>query len=243
MIRKYPIALWFVLAAGLATGLAQVPGTVLDGVYTAAQAARGEGAYSSYCVGCHEGLDADGPQLTGAGFLDRWREDKLESLFTFIKTRMPGNLPGGLDERAYADITAYILQANALPPGEKELTADAVGSIQLVGPEGPRPLANLTIIRAVGCLSPEEKNTWTLVKAGSPAAVRSRIVDGTTPEELKVSATQPLGTQTFRLLSVTEQGASYAGHKVQVKGVLTRQNQVERINVMSLESVAVTCAQ
>jgi DNA helicase-2/ATP-dependent DNA helicase PcrA len=33
-----------------------------------------------------------------------------------------------------------------------------------------------------------------------------------------------------------------AGHKVQVKGVLTRQNTLERINVMSLESVSPTCA-
>jgi len=45
----------------------------------------------------------------------------------------------------------------------------------------------------------------------------------------------------FPLLSVTEKGASYAGHKVQVKGVLTRQNTLERINVMSLDSLAPTC--
>jgi len=239
-MHKYSFVV-LVWAVGLATGLAQVPTTVLDGVYTAAQAARGEAAYSTYCVGCHEGLDADGPQLMGTVFLDRWREDKLESLFTFIKTRMPGNLPGSLDLRAYADITAYILQTNGLPAGERELSAEMVGSIQLTGADGPQPLANLTIVRAVGCLSPEDKKTWALIKAGSPAAVRSRIVDGTTPEELKISAAQSLGTQTFRLLSVTEQGASYAGHKVQVKGVLTRQNQIERINVMSLESVGVTC--
>ena len=116
-----------------------------------------------------------------------------------------------------------------------------VGGIQLVGAEGPRPLSNLTIVRAVGCLSPAANNTWALARAGSPRPVRARIVDGTTPEELKVSAAQPLGTQTFPLLSVTAQGASYAGHKVQVKGVLTRQNTIERINVMSLESVAPTC--
>ena len=78
-------------------------------------------------------------------------------------------------------------------------------------------------------------------QGGSPAPVRSRTVDGTTPEELKGSAAQPLGTQTFPLLSVTQQAASYAGHKVQVKGVLTRQNQVERINVMFLDSVGQTC--
>ena len=230
-----------VLTVGVATGLAQVPTTARDGVYTAAQAARGEAAYSTSCVACHEGTDADGPKLTGTPFLDRWREDTLESLFTFIKTRMPGNLPGGLDEHTYVDILAYLLQANDLRAGEQELRADMVGSIQLVGTEGPRPLPNLTIIRAVGCLSPGANNTWALVKAGGLAAVRSRTVDGTTPEELKSSAAQPLGAQTFPLLSVTEQGASYAGHKVQVKGVLTRQNQVERINVMFLDSVAQTC--
>jgi hypothetical protein len=179
--------------------------------------------------------------LTGKAFLDRWREDRLESLFTFIKTTMPGATPGSLDARAYADVVAYILEANGLPAGNRELTPDTVGSIQLVGPEGPRPLSNLTIVRAVGCLSSEANNTWILVKAGSPRPVRARIVDGTTPEELKVSAAQQLGTQSFPLLSVTQQGASYAGHKVQVKGVLTRQNTVERINVMSLESVAPTC--
>ena len=228
------------LTAGLATGFAQVPTTSRDGVYTAEQAARGEAAYSTSCVACHDGSDADGPKLTGTPFLDRWREDKLEPLFTFMKTNMPGNAPGSLDEWVYADVIAYILETNSLPAGEKELRPDMVGSIQLVGPEGPRPLSNLTIVRAVGCLSPAANNTWALVKAGSPTAVRSRTVDGSTPEELKGSAAQPLGTQTFPLLSVTQQAASYAGHKVQVKGVLTRQNQVERINVMFLDSVAQT---
>lgn len=230
-----------VLTAGLAAGFAQTSTTVLDGVYTTAQAERGRGAYESNCVGCHEAQDADGPQLVGKAFLDRWREDKLEPLFTFIKTSMPGNSPGSLDDRTYADILAFILEANSLPAGQKELRPDMVGSIQLVGTEGPQPLSNLTIVRTVGCLSPEANNAWTLVKAGPPIPVRARIVDGTTPDELRGSAAQALGTETFRLLSVTPQAASSAGHKVQVKGVLTRQNQVERINVMSLESVARTC--
>ena len=236
-----PSAVFVIVAVGLSTALAQAPATVLDGVYTPAQAARGEVVYSTSCGGCHEGQDADGPELFGKGFLDRWREDTLEPLFTFIRTRMPGNLPGSLDDGAYADVLAYMLQANHLPAGTRELSREMVGRTQLVGPDGPRPLANLTIVRAVGCLSPAANNTWALAKAGSPRPVRARVVDGTTPEELNVSAAQPLGTQTFPLLSVTPQGAAYAGHKVQVKGVLTRQNTIERINVMSLESVAPTC--
>ena len=239
-MRKYLI-LAVVSASGLATAVAQAPTTVLDGVYTPAQAARGEAAYSASCSGCHEGQDADGPELTGKALLDRWREDTLEPLFTFIKTRMPGNLPGSLDARVYADIVAYILQANMLPAGTRELDPELVGSIQLVGPEGPRPLSNLTIVRAVGCLRPQGNNAWALANASSPRPVRARIVDGTTPEELSISAAQALGTRTFPLLSVTQRSAAYAGQKVQVKGVLTRQNTTERINVMSLESVAPTC--
>jgi mono/diheme cytochrome c family protein len=239
-MHRYAIVVTL-LIAGLATTLAQVPATVLDGVYTAEQAERGHVAYETYCIGCHEGTEADGPALIGRPFIDRWREDKLQSLFMFMKTNMPGNTPGSLDDRVYADIVAYILEGNSLPAGERELSPDMVGNIQLVGAEGPRPLSNLTIIRAVGCLSPEANNAWALIRAGSPAPVRSRVVDGTTPDELKGSAAQPLGTQTFRLLSVTQQGAAYTGHKVQVKGVLTRQNQVERINVMSLESVGLMC--
>jgi len=236
-----PTAILIVLFAGLSSAVAQAPTTVLDGVYTAAQAARGEAVFAMSCSGCHEGQDADGPELTGKAFLDRWREDSLEPLFTFVRTRMPGNLPGSLDARAYADVIAYILHANHLPAGANELSAGAIAGIQLVGPEGPRPLSNLTIVRAVGCLSQAANNTWALAKAGSPRPVRARIVGETTREELNASAAQPLGTQTFPLLSVTPEGAAYAGHKVQVTGVLTRQNTIDRINVMSLESVAPTC--
>ena len=65
--------------------------------------------------------------------------------------------------------------------------------IQFVGPEGPQPLPNLTIVRAVGCLSAAANESWELDRASSPRAVRSRIVDGTTPDELKASAAQALG--------------------------------------------------
>ena len=221
--------------------LAQGPASVLDGVYTTGQAERGHTTYETRCVQCHEGLEADGPGLMEKAFLDRWREDTLEPLFTFIQGTMPGNRPGSLDAQTYADVVAYLLEANGLPAGTRELTPDAVARIQLVGPDGPRPLTNLTIVRAVGCLAAQANGTWALVQASGPRPVRARVVKGTTPEELKASAAQRLGAQTFTLLSVTPQSAPLAGHKVQVKGVLNRLNKVERINVMSLDSVGATC--
>ncbi len=63
--------------------------TVLDGVFTAAQADRGGAVYDEHCASCHDGADVDGPPLTGAPFVDRWREDTLAGLFEFMKTAMP----------------------------------------------------------------------------------------------------------------------------------------------------------
>ncbi len=239
-MRKYLI-LATLASSWLATAFAQAPATVLDGVYTTAQANRGAAAYSRYCIGCHEGQDADGPELSGRVFMDRWREDSLDPLFMFIKTSMPGNTPGSLEDATVADLMAYILHENAFPAGERELTAPLMGRVRLIGPDGPQPLANLTIVRAVGCLTAEAGNAWAVGKVAKMSPVRDRIVDGTTPAELKASAAVPLGALTFPLMSVPEKSASLAGHKVQVKGVLTRQGALDRINVMSLESVAATC--
>lgn len=214
---------------------------MLDGVYTPGQAARGEAVYTRSCSGCHEGQDADGPLLTGKVFLDRWREDTLEPLYAFIKTSMPGNDPGSLADSAYTDVVAFLLESNGLPPGKKELGADAIASIRLVGPEGPRPLANLTVVRAVGCLSRGASDALALARAASLHPVRARVVKAATPEELAASAAEPFGSQTYPLMSVTPQGASLTGSKVQVTGVLTRLGSIERINVMSIDAVAPTC--
>ena len=240
MLPKASFLAAVVWSAALASALAQAPASVLDGVFTTAQAERGHVAYETRCVRCHEGLEADGPGLMEKAFLDRWREDTLEPLFTFMKTTMPGNTPGSLDDRVYADVLAFLLEANGLPAGKDELKPAMVGRIQLVGPDGPKPLSNLTIVRTVGCLA-AAGDGWTLVNAATPRPVRARVVDGTTPEELKASAAQPLGTQTLPLLSVKPQSTTMAGHKVQVKGVLNRQKTLERINVMSLDSVGATC--
>src|SRR4051812_45300858 len=91
--------------AGLRAAVAQLNGsrTVLDGVFTAAQADRGDAVYNEKCATCHEGADVDGPPLTGMPFVDRWREDTLDGLFEFITTRMPQTAPGSLPESTYLD--------------------------------------------------------------------------------------------------------------------------------------------
>jgi mono/diheme cytochrome c family protein len=220
--------------------------SVLDGVYTDVQAKRGEAEFGTRCGRCHEGADVDGPALTGDPFIDRWREDNLNSLFTFLKTNMPQDAPGSLSSGAYVDLLAYLLHANTFPAGAKELTADALGNTQLVGKDGPKPLPANSVVLAVGCFTPGPNNAWTLTSASDP--VRNRTADETNPEELKSSAAKPLGTQAIRLQNLDSLGAGFSpdahrGQKVQVKGVLIRQtNNSDRINVLSLETVAARCA-
>ena len=92
--------------------------SVWDGVYTAAQAARGKAEYELYCAGCHgpdlEGLD--GPMLVGPGFLRNWLEDNVNSLFTRLHTKMPADCPGFA---ARADVGRH----HQLPPASERVPA------------------------------------------------------------------------------------------------------------------------
>src|SRR5215472_13813230 len=104
-----------ILCVAVVATLSQSGGrSVLDGVYTQAQAIRGEAKYQDNCSGCH-GETLDGRAmgaLRGEKFLNRWREDSLDLLFNHIKTRMPARAPGSLSESVYLDVLAFILQAN-----------------------------------------------------------------------------------------------------------------------------------
>ena len=91
--------------------------TVLDGVFTAAQAARGAVVFNDKCASCHDGPDVDGPPLTGTPFIDRWREDTVGNLFDFIRTEMPQRAPGSLSNAEYLDILAHLLHESHYPAG------------------------------------------------------------------------------------------------------------------------------
>jgi mono/diheme cytochrome c family protein len=220
--------------------------TVLEGVYTAAQAMRGEAQYQMHCARCH-GDDLSGRAmgpLKGDKFLDRWREDNLGILFEHIRTKMPASEPGSLSEGAYLDILAHILQQNSIPPGEKELTAAAVAAVKLVGKDGSKPLSTNSLVQVTGCLALEGADNWILIDATDP--VRSRNPEKSTPEELKNAAGAPAGSARFRLQNLEDlqppfNATNSKGQKVQVKGVLIRQTNRDRINVLRADSVAAAC--
>jgi mono/diheme cytochrome c family protein len=246
MSLRLPGLILVALACGFPAEAQTNTRTVLDGVYTDAQAARGQAAYEAACSRCHGDtlVARSDSQLRGDGFMNRWGADNLDPLFRFIRTRMPAGAAGTLGDSTYLDIVAYVLKANTFPAGGQELTADGIGSIQLVDQDPSKPLPANALVRLVGCLTEASGNAWELTHSTRP--VRTSKADETTPQELRISALEPLAAQVFRLQNPVgvRPGiipAAYQGHKVQVNGVMIRQGG-DRINVTSLETVAETCA-
>ncbi len=113
--------------------------SVLDGVFTSAQARRGGELYNQSCVSCH-GPDFKGdemaPSIAGNDFLVFWTEVPVGMLFDRIRTTMPADAPGQLSDEEYTDVLAYLLDASSYPSGESELPADkaALDHIMIVAP-------------------------------------------------------------------------------------------------------------
>jgi len=119
------------LAAGTAYAQSDAAGTVRtlsDGVYTAEQAVRGRSVYNARCAECHM-TDLAGHEYAGAlagyGFQLKWQDASLGELLGRIRG-MPLGRPGSLSPGEYLDIVAYILQKNAYPEGQSELTAAVI---------------------------------------------------------------------------------------------------------------------
>lgn len=99
---------------------AQAATSTLSGVYTTAQANRGEETYMNVCVGCHSA-----GTYIGKSFLEKWGGRPVSDLFEFMTEKMPKDDPGSLEPGEYAQVIAYLLRQNKLPEGKAELPADA----------------------------------------------------------------------------------------------------------------------
>jgi alcohol dehydrogenase (cytochrome c) len=89
-----------------------------DGLYTSAQAARGEQHFKQACATCHS-IDEQAGSLRA-----KWGSGTLRDLFTAIATTMPQNNPGGLSPDAYASIVAFYLQKSGHAPGAAPLPSE-----------------------------------------------------------------------------------------------------------------------
>lgn len=213
--------------------------SVWDGVYSAAQAARGKQQYDASCASCHgdDLAGREGKSLVGAPFWQSWGEDSLESLYAFMKGAMPHGQAGSLADRQYLDILAYVLQRNDYPEGSDVLTADAVRTIRVMRREGPGPVPDFALVVVVGCISERSRGEFVLTNASEP--VRTRRPDASIGPERERSAATARGPRTLQLMNAY-QAASNAGRRMEVKGLLIRGAE-DRVNVTSMEVISDKC--
>jgi mono/diheme cytochrome c family protein len=127
MLRSaiWTIAGCMLVAAFAVPGSAQTePGpatSTIAGVYTDAQARRGEEQYFALCVSCHP----PGTMHSEPTFSTRWAGRPLSDLFDVIKDTMPKNDPGTLTPEESAQLVAYLLKMNGMPVGKTDMPIDA----------------------------------------------------------------------------------------------------------------------
>jgi S-disulfanyl-L-cysteine oxidoreductase SoxD len=129
----------FYVSAMVAVG-AQAAKSVNEGVYSEAQAKRGDAIYKEQCAACHgDNLEGTGPMppLAGKDFLSNWQGKPLSDVFEKTQTSMPATAPGSLSPEQTADVVAYLLSVGKYPAGAAELAAkvDALKTITIDAPK------------------------------------------------------------------------------------------------------------
>jgi len=103
--------------------MAEQEKTSWDGVYTEAQAKRGEALWGEKCAKCH-GPDlsgGDAPSLIGSEFSGNWDDLTLGDLSQRLRVSMPQDNPQSLSREQVADLVALILKGNRMPAGQTDL--------------------------------------------------------------------------------------------------------------------------
>ena len=217
--------------------------SVWDGVYSTEQALRGKKLYEATCARCH-GEDLSGANarpLAGESFVRDWGGLKLDGVLARARTMPPG-ASGSLGESGYVDIIAYVLEVNAFPHGEAELTAERAGDVLVYGADGPDAVPNFAMVQVVGCLARDDR-TWIVTDGSEP--IRTRDPDASTGDVLLLTQAMALGTNTFELMYVFPDPDPYEGHRVETKGFLIRREDdpaaLDAINVTTVASLEAAC--
>ena len=129
--RATTVVILAAAAGALAAGVlrAQETRSIWDGVYTEAQAKRGEAIYFEHCVRCHGpalmgGTDGAGP-LTGPTFNGNWNGVPLGQMLDRVRSTMPLDKPMTLSRQQVADVLTFIFSVNKIPAGKAELPRQA----------------------------------------------------------------------------------------------------------------------
>jgi mono/diheme cytochrome c family protein len=93
--------------------------SVVDGVFTSTQAARGRQQFQQTCTSCHSTSEH-----TGRKFEAKWQGTTVGDLFELVSTTMPQADPGSLKSDDYSSIVAFFLSETGYKAGAKELPSD-----------------------------------------------------------------------------------------------------------------------
>jgi len=228
------LAFFVSLGSAFLSAQAPQPRTVWDGIYTDAQAERGQFAFNQSCTNCHT-LEATGTRrpVTGDKFWEAWTQKTPADLLTWVSTNMPNGNGGSLPAPTYRDLVALILRANGFPPGTTELAPETIVGVQIIPKDGPGELPGNTLVRIVGCLA-KNGNDWVLTTATTPERVEKT---GVGPED----ATRSLGDRTMTLKFVLTRLDPNIGKRMSVSGILIGPGGRDGLNVTTISRVADVC--
>jgi len=126
----------FVLSYASAHAGQETTKTTWDGVYSKAQAAKGEAIYNEKCQKCHgaDASGADAPSLADSGFAGDWDGLTVLQLFDRTRSSMPQDAPQSLGREEASALIAYLLMKNNFPAGETDLSerGEMLGIIKYV---------------------------------------------------------------------------------------------------------------
>src|ERR1700687_6006834 len=130
-MTRFVRALTPAAVCGLMVVTGQTPAPI--GSYTAVQAVDGRAAYQANCASCHlpdlAGRN-EATQLAGAHFVGAWGARPISELLTYIQSTMPPGNTGSLSPETYADLVAFLLEANGATAGSQPLTSKTVSLIR-----------------------------------------------------------------------------------------------------------------
>lgn len=108
--------------------------TPAPGIFSEGQADRGRTAFDEVCADCHTTSE-----FRGRTFQSNWGRRTVYSFFRTIRSTMPDDNPGGLEEQTYLDVVSYILRMNGHAAGASEMTAESPMRNVRMAPPDPNP--------------------------------------------------------------------------------------------------------
>jgi hypothetical protein len=155
---------------------------------------------------------------------------------------MPPNFGTILDDQVKLDIVTYILQTNGFPAGNSDLVVGSadLATTQILKKDEQATVQNFSLVQTVGCLATGPNNTWILARTAEPLTTRD---EAPSDRGLASAASRPLGSKTFRLISVAPfKPESHTGQKMEARGLIYTEPGDERINLTSLRPTGESCS-